>query len=168
MNRKGFTLVEILAVIAIIAVLSIVLVPNIIENYKNSTDKAMQLQENESLDGAKLFVEDFCRNPISSNHKCSNYEKTSTSGFVYFCLSTLQSNIAIPGFDSEPYLPGVNFKGGVPCDGFIKFTKNGNAYEDGKAYLVCKNPDETEYGYATEGYEAYTTELNSCLSKTKN
>ena len=163
MKNKGFTLVELLAVIAIIGILSIIIVPNVIDKYQDSVDNTMKIQETEVLDGAKLFVEDFCHNPISMGHKnlCSTYEHTG-SGYVYFCVNDLQKQISISGFDSSPYLPSINYKGGVPCNGIVVFTKNGKSYSDGKSYLVCKNDSDNVIAYKTENSDTYNSALESC------
>ena len=164
MNNKGFTLVEILAVIAIIAVLSIIVLPNVVNYYKTGTTRAMQLQESQALDGAKLFIEDFCRNPISNAHKdlCRSYEKTITGGKVFFCLSSLQESISIPGYSADPYLKQVTYKNGTPCTGIIIFDKNLRSYDNGKTYLVCRSDGATENDYATEGYMSYSVPLAIC------
>lgn len=68
MNKKGFTLVEIIAIVAILAILVIIAAPNVMKLFKEGKEKTMTIQENEVLDAAKLYIEDYCRNPISSSY----------------------------------------------------------------------------------------------------
>ena len=53
----------------------------------------MITQENEVVDAVKLFLEDYCRNPLEQNKgQCSIYSlPTSNLSKRYTCLSTLQS-----------------------------------------------------------------------------
>ena len=67
MNKKGFTLVEILVVIVIIGGIAMLIVPRISDVFGKSTTKAMKVQENEINASALIYLEDFCKNPIGSN-----------------------------------------------------------------------------------------------------
>ena len=58
MNKKGFTLVELLGTIVIIALISILVVPRIVNWYSNSTDTYEELNEELIIEGARIFVED--------------------------------------------------------------------------------------------------------------
>ena len=53
MNKKGFTLVELLAVIALLGVLAIVVLPNVIEGFKNSKSKNFLSEARELYKTAK-------------------------------------------------------------------------------------------------------------------
>lgn len=78
MKKNGFTLIEIIAVVAILGFLAIVAIPNIIKLFSRSTEETMKIQETNVLDAAKLFVEDYCRNPIDNAKltTCNNSKKT--------------------------------------------------------------------------------------------
>jgi prepilin-type N-terminal cleavage/methylation domain-containing protein len=164
MKKRGFTLVELIAVIAVMGLLTVIIAPKIIDTFKQSNDDTMIIQENQVKDSANLFIEDFCRNPISSNHKdkCDEYEKTASDGKAYFCLNSLQSGISVVGFGTETYVDEVYYKTGIPCSGIVVFDKTGRSYTNGKVYLTCKNSGDTSYSYATENYSAYSNEISIC------
>ena len=166
MKKQGFTLIELLAVITIIGILAIIVTPEIMDSFKEGTDDTMIIQENQVKDSTNLFIEDFCRNPISSAHKakCSQYEGALTAGKVYFCLKPLQNGITVDGFGTESYLDKVYYRTGVPCTGIIVYNKSGNVYSNGKVYLVCKNEEDSAYAYTTEGYETYRAQINACMN----
>ena len=133
MNRKGFTLVEILAVIAIIGILSLLIVPNVIESYRESVKHAMKTQENEVVDAAELFVEDYCRHPLSQyKGQCSIYSlSTSVSDKKYTCLSTLQNTKYIDEIVSQ----------GAHCVSFAIYNED---YSNFKSYLQCGDKYQTQ------------------------
>ena len=66
-NKKGFTLTEVLAVIALIGALLLFVMPNLIEIFSNSVKSTMKVQENEIEDTAIIYLEDFCRNKLGNN-----------------------------------------------------------------------------------------------------
>lgn len=53
MNKKGFTLVELLAVIAILAILVIIALPNVLEMYRTSRKNTFQREVASVYDAAK-------------------------------------------------------------------------------------------------------------------
>ena len=67
--KKGFTLIELIAVMAIVGVLSIMIVPNVIKLLNGSMEDTMKITENEVVDAANLYVEDYCRNPINDEYR---------------------------------------------------------------------------------------------------
>ena len=135
--KKGFTLVELLAVIALIGVLSIIVVPNIMRVFTDSTTESMKIQENSVLDAANLFINDHCTHPVGNKKgSCSAYVFKATDNNRYLCLNTLQ-NI---GYDnSGAYLDNVYYKTNVNCVGFVYYESDSEytAYKNGKAYLQC-------------------------------
>lgn len=69
MNKKGFTLVELLGTLVIIALITALILPKIIGWLSNSTDKYLELNEELILDGARVYVEehpDRCLKTIGS------------------------------------------------------------------------------------------------------
>lgn len=66
-NKNGFTLVELIAVIAIIAILTLMAVPAVLKIYNENVIKAMNVQENEVVNAANLFIEDYCNSPLDKS-----------------------------------------------------------------------------------------------------
>ena len=69
--KKGFTLVELIAVIAILGILVLLVAPNVIGMFSRGVSDTMKIQETNVLDAAKLYIEDFCRNPIDKSRLSS-------------------------------------------------------------------------------------------------
>ena len=147
--KKGFTLVEILAVIAIIGMLSIMILPGVIKLFNDSIDDAMKVTENEVLDAANLYLEDFCRNPIDDTHRsnCVDDKKELDDTHVYFCLSSLQG---------REMIKDVYYKESTPCKGIVIYEMDGYKYKNPKVYLYCGGI------YTTEGGTTYQTIANGC------
>lgn len=147
--KKGFTLVELLAVIAVVAVLSIIVVPNVMKLFTDSTTKSMDIQENSVLDAANIFVNDYCTHPIGKKKgQCGDFvKKTSDGKNRYICLSTLQNL----GYDTKndhlddttggnsTYIDAVYYKTNVNCLGFVYYQSDSDytAFKNGKTYLQC-------------------------------
>lgn len=58
MNKKGFTLVELLGTIVIIALISILIVPRIVNWYSNSTDSYEELNEELIIEAARIYIDE--------------------------------------------------------------------------------------------------------------
>jgi prepilin-type N-terminal cleavage/methylation domain-containing protein len=75
MNKKGFTLVEIIATIVIMAVIGLIAVPNVIKSFNNSRINSMKTQENNLVRSGDLLLEDYCKDSINEDNKdkCDMY-----------------------------------------------------------------------------------------------
>ena len=145
-DRKGFTLVELMVVIAILAILVILVLPNFIDSYNKTEEKAMIVQENEVVDAAKMALENYCVHPIDNDYsKCGIVAQSTSSTRGYVCLNRIQNKITS---SDTPYIDTI-ISGGKACTGFIYYEKeeNNKSYINLKAYLTCGD------GYQTPGIE---------------
>ena len=152
MNKKGFTLVELIAVIAIIGILAILVLPDIVEYFNETSDDAMKIQENQVLDAANLYIEDACIHPINDRYKfyCSQHIKT-VGSYKVVCIGEILE---------EGYLENmVTFRNASKCNGFVMYDFSNNKYSDGKTYLSC---GENGIDYKTEGIDDLGDMYNAC------
>lgn len=125
MKKSGFTLIELLAVIAIIGVLAIMVVPNVVDSYKNSLNKSMEIVENNVKDAANIYVNEHCTDPLYDPETGTLYTCPSTyNSSKFVCLSELTSG-------SEPYIESVKYSK-TDCKGVIIFDSTG-----ANVYLAC-------------------------------
>lgn len=75
MNKKGFTLIETVMVIAILALLMLILVPNVISLINKNNIKSCQNLEASIKNAAKAYV---TNNKYQLGFNCNTSEKTST------------------------------------------------------------------------------------------
>ena len=141
MKKNGFTLVELLAVIAIISILATVAVSAVISIYNSSIKKTMVLQENNISDVSKTYLEDFCLDPLPG----SEYVCPSTyTNKHYICLSNLKDK-------RNQYIEGATYKN-KECNGIIIFEMDKyGTYSKPKTYLYCDyDSSSKKYNYVTD------------------
>ena len=138
MNKKGFTLVEIIAVIALIAVVMIIIAPNLIKTLGDSTTKAMKIQEKEVAEAGLLYLEDHCKNPIEDKRCDLENMQINSLDYTYNGYIDLQKLI------NEKYIEPVEISG-VECTGYVRIYDNKS-----EACLVCGDK------YATRNDKACT------------
>ena len=129
MKKNGFTLVELLVVVAILAMLVALVVPNVMESYHNSLKKDMEIQENGVVDAANIFIRDFCYSPITQENLAN-------------CRYVLLDDLV-----NLKFIPAVYYSD-VKCKGFVLYQKNDNGRynKNPKAYLKCSTVYQTETG----------------------
>ena len=110
-NKNGFSLIELLGVIAIVAILTLMVVPAAIKTYNENAIKAMHVQENEVKEAANLFVEDYCKNSIDQTKICPKSYSTPVNDKKTVCLQDLQKS-------SDKYIDDIKYKGS-DCKGYI-------------------------------------------------
>ena len=75
MNRKGFTMIELLMVIVIIAILSAILIPNIIVIMNKNNEKNIEALEKNIISAAKTYVND---NKYDMGFSCTHHQEDIT------------------------------------------------------------------------------------------
>lgn len=139
-NKRGFTLTEILVVIALIGVLLMFIMPNLIKIFSNSVKSTMKIQESEMKDAGVLYLEDYCKNPILDNSCPSTIKRNSDK--------TYSGYISLQRLVSDDYIEEISLEG-ENCTGCVIYTSN-----KAKAYLVCGED------YSTESSTNYKTICN--------
>lgn len=133
-NKKGFTLIEVLAVIALLAVLMLLITPNLTKVFSKSKVDTMKIQESEVKDSSILYLEDFCKNPLPGKICPSTITKDETRKYNGYVL--------IDELVNEEYIDEIISDGEV-CTGCVIYTSN-----KPKVYLSCKNYEtETDINY---------------------
>ena len=71
-NKKGFTLVELLAVIAILAILMLLIMPNILKSYNKGRKESFKVQIQSIVKAAETQKQSDMFYSMDSNHYCDN------------------------------------------------------------------------------------------------
>ena len=154
-EKNGFTLTELLAVIAIISILILIAVPAVIKIYNDSVIKTMRVQENEIKNAANLFIEDYCNNPLDHSLICPQSYSKPVNNKKVVCLSDLQNS-------KDKYISNVKYKDS-DCKGYVTYylDENTGIYGNEKTYLFCGLKEDGTYEYITDNnYD--TKEYCSC------
>lgn len=73
-NKKGFTLVELIAVITILGVICMIAIPSYNNYIKKAKDKKCEAEELAIIDATKTFINDcISKNKCATNEKISYY-----------------------------------------------------------------------------------------------
>ncbi|HOP66075.1 MAG TPA: type II secretion system protein [Bacilli bacterium] len=82
-NRKGFTLVELLAVIVILAVLVLLAVPSVLKMMDGAKENAFEIEAENIIDGAKLKYSDDLLDSTLPTALTVTISGSSVTGYCY-------------------------------------------------------------------------------------
>lgn len=119
-NNKGFTLVELLAVIVILLAISVIAIPNITASLERNKNKMSESQKKLIASSAELY--------ISENKNTITYYSSFVAGTCCLSINTLEST----GYLSSDDLKDAN---GNVISGYINYINN--KYE---FVTSCTNP----------------------------
>ena len=154
-NRKGFTLVEIVAAIAIMAIIGLIAAPAVIKKFNSSRIQAMAIQENKLVEAGDILLDDYCKDAIDydKKRKCKFYyqdlplsdeDKTNYSDIIkdnkiykYICVSDIK--------DLDYYSEELVYSG-TPCQGVViyEIDKKSNLTSDSYSYVKCEDAYKTQ------------------------
>ena len=81
--KRGFTLVELLAVLILLGVVSLIAIPSIGKILNRSREKARESTKNELIQAAKNYYADNIRElPDDGSHKCLSVSEIEENGYI--------------------------------------------------------------------------------------
>ena len=81
--KRGFTLVELLAVMILLGVVSLIAIPSIGKILNRSREKARESTKNELIKAAKNYYADNIRElPDDGSHKCLSVSEIEENGYI--------------------------------------------------------------------------------------
>lgn len=98
MNKKGFTLVELLAVIVILAILILLAFPNVIKIMNNAKKSAYQIEEKTMIKAAQNYISEEFLSVINAD------------------------KITLEELVSKKYFSPIKGKDGKICTGYVSFS----------------------------------------------
>lgn len=126
MNKKGFTLIELMAVITILVILSLIIIPIVDKNVKRSKDDMYKIQiENIRMAGLGYFSDNVSSRP----------------GIGSFCSISI-STLVSQGYISDDV---VNPKTGESFGNiYVQIKNTGTSSRNVYSYLVCPIESDCE------------------------
>ena len=117
MNKKGFTLTELLAVVAIIGILSLIAVPNIIGIVDN-------IRKDNMIDDAKKLIS-LAKMSVNSSYDITNFKDYGTSTTDYRCVnSTKTCTFKFNYLNKNKDIKNDPDGGQYDPSSYVKYTKN--------------------------------------------
>ena len=155
MNKKGFTLVEMIAAISILAIIALLAIPNVIKSYNKSKINAIVIQENKLIEAGDILLDDYCKDAINDSYKekCNIYyqqldknvanQLSTEKDYKYICVEDIKS--------LDYYTEDLKF-GGTPCQGVViyELDKKTKLQTNSFSYLKCGEDYTTGQGMETE------------------
>ncbi len=168
MNKKGFTLVEIIAAVAIMSILITVAGVNLVKKYNESRKNAIIIQEGQLVQSGDMIIRDFCSDPINSNYQlqCDElYQTYVDSGEDPVVEEGLYTKyICIKDLKEKKYYSEELKYAGEDCSGVIvyKIDERTDLQKDSFSVINCGDGYTTEIPNAQE----YISRFSECFDTT--
>ena len=154
-NKKGFTLVEIIATITILSIIILISAPSVINSFSKSRIQAMVIQENKLIETGEVFLDDFCKDAIDDSYReqCEVYYKeivlsnedreankdvlNKNKIYKYICVDDMKK--------LNYYTEDLEFSG-TPCQGVVVYEIDyyTNRQTDAYSYVKCEDAYRTQ------------------------
>lgn len=145
MNKKGFTLVELLGVIIIIALLSLVMFPNIINSFFEASNDLDKATEKIIIEAAKDYYSEK-EDDIAEIDYCLTVYMLQTEGLLSYDIK-----------DSDGKL--------IDSNRIVKIYKNGLKYEvDAKCEVTTSEIEAAAISYYSDGFISIQNGQSKCIS----
>lgn len=162
MNRKGFTLIELIAVIVILGIILVVAVPNLLSVYDDSKLKTEELFLNNLSKGIDSYVSlntDKLNFNFTSFHAIKEEQKETVE--VYKATITVQDIINDGLIKEEDYRNAGNKDQTCRSSGEIE------VYRDSD-YVYCHKVVKEALGCLTDKYENGDYVIDTCIWKVES
>ena len=165
MNKKGFTLVEVIATVALLAILIGLAGTSLIKKYNESKKEAIIIQEGQLVQSGDMVIQDYCKDPLSEGYQlqCDDYFRPyvdSNKNLIiedniytkYICVKDLKKL----GYYSEE----LKYSG-VDCSGVViyKIDYETDLQKDSYSVIKCGEDYTTE----VENVEEYLINFKECF-----
>ena len=168
MNKKGFTLVEIIAVVVIMSILVIITGTNLIKKFNESKIETLIIQEGQLVQSGDMVIQDYCKDPLNEGYKlqCDELYKSyvddrqdliidesDNTYMKYICINDLKN---LGYYNEELQLSGEN------CSGVVvyKIDYQTDLQRDSFSVIRCGG----EYTSEINKNKDYTTLFGECFT----
>jgi type IV pilus assembly protein PilA len=97
LNNKGFTLVELLAVIVILIIITAIAIPSISSSIERTNDSQRKAKEESILSAAELYIKVDSLVPNYIDDEATKYNNERVGNYVYYKDSKIQLSDSITG-----------------------------------------------------------------------
>lgn len=173
MNRKGFTLIEVLAVIVILGIIFVVVAPNILNIYDDSKLKSEKIfldRLSQTIDSyIKLNTDTISFNTSITGTKCTEYQKVNNKDVCKsdssYSVSIDKAIISFQNLIDYKILTDDDFVNAGNKENVCKSTAEIEVYKDSD-YVYCYKVNKGQLGCLTQEYQNSIDDsyaINTCV-----
>ena len=168
MNKKGFTLVEVIATVALLAILIGLAGTSLIKKYNESKKEAIIIQEEQLIQSGDMVIQDYCKNPLSDGYQlqCDNYYQSYEDNNDNLIIEddTYTKYICVKDLKKLGYYSEELRYSGVDCSGVVVYIIDYETDLQKESYSVIKCGED--YTTEVENVEEYLTNFKECFEET--
>ena len=165
MNKKGFTLVEVIATVALLAILIGLAGTSLIKKYNESKKEAIIIQEGQLVQSGDMVIQDYCKDPLSDGYQlqCDDYFRPYVDSNKNLIIedNTYTKYICVKDLKKLGYYSEELVYSGVDCSGVViyKIDYETDLQKDSYSVIKCGEDYTTE----VENVEEYLINFKECF-----